>query len=116
MRWVIAPCAAAGLWAALALGACSDVRPQPDGGTTTVSVHPAGILDSKSEDFHVRELVRRNWNFSVCAGCHARMEPYGFALENYAGNGAWRSQENTEWRIIWGMSTLSRAFNSGSRW
>jgi len=70
VRWVIAPCAAAGLWAALALGACSDVRPQPDGGTTTVSVHPAGILDSKSEDFHVRELVRRNWNFSVCAGCH----------------------------------------------
>src|SRR5471032_1073085 len=22
------------------------------------------------------------------------MEPYGFALENYAGNGAWRSEEN----------------------
>jgi hypothetical protein len=22
------------------------------------------------------------------------MEPYGFALENYAGNGAWRAQEN----------------------
>ena len=30
----------------------------------------------------------------TCAGCHARMDPYGFALENYDGYGAWRDQDN----------------------
>jgi hypothetical protein len=29
-----------------------------------------------------------------CASCHARMDPYGFALENYDGYGAWRRQDN----------------------
>ena len=30
----------------------------------------------------------------ACANCHARMDPYGFALENYDGYGAWRKQDN----------------------
>jgi len=30
----------------------------------------------------------------VCAGCHARMDPIGFALENYDGIGAWRDKDN----------------------
>src|SRR5262249_45889259 len=33
-------------------------------------VHPPGILDPASDTFHGRELARRNWNFSVCGGCH----------------------------------------------
>jgi hypothetical protein len=28
-----------------------------------------------------------------CAGCHAVMDPIGFALENYNGIGQWRSQD-----------------------
>lgn len=53
-----------------ALAACSDVRPRPDAGTSTVSVHPAGILDPQSTDFHGKELQRLNWDFSVCGSCH----------------------------------------------
>lgn len=53
-----------------ALGACSDVRTRPDAGTSAISVHPAGILDTQSEEFHGKELRRLNWDFSVCAGCH----------------------------------------------
>jgi hypothetical protein len=36
------------------------------------------------------ELHRAN---SVCAACHARMDPLGFALENYDGIGKWRAKE-----------------------
>ena len=50
--------------------ACSDERPRPDGGPSTVSVHPSGNLDPASPDFHVRELERRNWDFAICAKCH----------------------------------------------
>ena len=60
------------LLAAGALVACSDVRPHPDAGTTTVSLHPAGILDPQSEEFHGKELRRLNWDFSICAGCHGQ--------------------------------------------
>jgi len=41
-----------------------------------------------------RQIFEQHRTNPICAGCHARMEPYGFALENYAGNGAWRAQEN----------------------
>jgi hypothetical protein len=41
-----------------------------------------------------RQIFEQHRTNPVCAGCHARMEPYGFALENYAGNGSWRTQEN----------------------
>ena len=62
-------------WAVLAaatLGvlACSDPRPRPDAGTTAVTVHPAGILDTRSADFHGKELQRLDWDFAICAGCH----------------------------------------------
>ena len=30
----------------------------------------------------------------TCAGCHSRMDPIGFALENYDGIGAWRDKDN----------------------
>jgi mono/diheme cytochrome c family protein len=36
------------------------------------------------------ELHRAN---AVCASCHSRMDPLGFALENYDAIGAWRSQD-----------------------
>lgn len=36
------------------------------------------------------ELHRSN---AICAGCHSRMDPLGFALENYDGVGKWRSKD-----------------------
>ena len=36
------------------------------------------------------ELHRTN---AVCAACHARMDPLGFALENYDGVGKWRTED-----------------------
>jgi hypothetical protein len=39
---------------------------------------------------HQLEEHRKN---AVCASCHARMDPLGFALENYDAVGAWRKQD-----------------------
>jgi hypothetical protein len=36
------------------------------------------------------EMHRKN---AVCASCHARMEPIGFALENYDAIGRWRTDD-----------------------
>jgi mono/diheme cytochrome c family protein len=36
------------------------------------------------------ELHRQN---PACAGCHVRMDPLGFALENFNGIGAWRTHD-----------------------
>ena len=55
------------------IAACADERviSQPCSGVDCgAHVHPAGILDPTSDDFHGKELARRNWSFSVCQGCH----------------------------------------------
>ena len=57
-------------------------------------VPPLAVDDNHPLTGTTRQIFEQHRTNPVCAGCHARMEPYGFALENYAGNGAWRSQEN----------------------
>ena len=42
----------------------------------------------------VRQIFEQHSEHPTCAGCHVRMDPYGFALENYAGNGEWRELDN----------------------
>ena len=49
---------------------CSEERELPSECTDCRGVHPAGILDRTSDDFHGKELARRNWDFAVCATCH----------------------------------------------
>ncbi len=39
------------------------------------------------------ELHRRD---EVCASCHAKLDPFGLALENYDAIGAWRERFNGE--------------------
>lgn len=57
-------------------------------------VPPLKVDDSHPLTGTTRQIFEQHRTNPICAGCHARMEPYGFALENYAGNGAWRSEEN----------------------
>jgi hypothetical protein len=38
----------------------------------------------------LREQMEQHRGNPVCAACHARMDPIGFALENYDGVGKWR--------------------------
>ncbi|HEU0120542.1 MAG TPA: DUF1588 domain-containing protein [Bryobacteraceae bacterium] len=41
----------------------------------------------------VRERLAQHSQNAVCASCHARIDPFGFALENYDVTGRWRSEE-----------------------
>src|SRR5262249_7450762 len=45
----------------------------------------------------VRERLEMHRKSPTCAACHARMDPLGFALENFDGIGRWRatSEANT---------------------
>ena len=41
----------------------------------------------------MRQQMEQHRANPVCAGCHSRMDPIGFALENYNGVGAWRAKD-----------------------
>jgi hypothetical protein len=41
----------------------------------------------------MREQMQVHRANAVCAACHARMDPIGFALENYDGVGRWRDED-----------------------
>ena len=41
----------------------------------------------------LRERLERHRASPACASCHARMDPLGFALENFDGVGAWRDRD-----------------------
>lgn len=42
----------------------------------------------------VRELLTKHRENAVCASCHARIDPLGFALENFDAIGRWRDEDN----------------------
>jgi hypothetical protein len=41
----------------------------------------------------LRQQMEQHRKNPVCASCHTRMDPLGFALENYDAVGAWRTQD-----------------------
>src|SRR5262249_9628787 len=41
----------------------------------------------------LRERMERHRSNPVCASCHAAMDPFGFALENFDATGRWRETE-----------------------
>ncbi len=53
-------------------------------------------LDAHGKDGKItmRQAMEAHRANPVCASCHSRMDPIGFALENYDGVGAWRDKDN----------------------
>jgi mono/diheme cytochrome c family protein len=41
----------------------------------------------------MREQMQAHRANAICAACHSRMDPIGFALENFDGVGRWRSED-----------------------
>ena len=41
----------------------------------------------------LRKVMEQHRENAICASCHARMDPIGFAFENYDGIGAWREKD-----------------------
>jgi hypothetical protein len=59
---------------------------------------PPDIPELKPHGKDGRELTARQQmemhrSNAICASCHSRMDPLGFALENYDGVGKWRAQD-----------------------
>ena len=49
--------------------------------------------DEAAETLSVRQLVEKHTQDQRCAHCHARIDPFGFALESYDAIGRWREQD-----------------------
>jgi mono/diheme cytochrome c family protein len=54
-----------------------------------------GSLDTKGAALTgtMRQQLEKHRANPMCAGCHTRMDPLGFALENYNAIGQWRTHE-----------------------
>jgi len=61
--------------------------PPPPPGVPTLEEHQAA--QSKT----MRERLAQHRANPVCASCHSRIDPLGFALENYDALGQWRTDE-----------------------
>jgi hypothetical protein len=54
---------------------------------------PALKENSRTKPTTVRERLEQHRANTICASCHARMDPLGFALENFDPIGQWRDAE-----------------------
>jgi hypothetical protein len=48
---------------------------------------------SDGKPLTMRQQMEQHRNNPACSGCHARMDPIGFALENYDAIGKWRAKD-----------------------
>ena len=63
--------------------------PPPPPPPNVPSLDPHG----KDGKLSMRQAMEEHRANPVCASCHSRMDPIGFALENYDGVGAWRDKD-----------------------
>jgi hypothetical protein len=52
--------------------------------------------NTSGKNLTVRERIELHRRDDVCASCHAKLDPYGLALENYDAIGQWRERFNGE--------------------
>jgi hypothetical protein len=68
----------------------NDPSPPPPPNAGDIQPNTAG------KNLSVRERLQLHRNEPNCASCHAKLDPYGLALENYDAIGAWRERQNGE--------------------
>jgi hypothetical protein len=56
------------------------------------NVPPLPTDDAPVQGLTLREQLEKHRQNPVCAGCHARIDPVGFALENFDPIGRWRTE------------------------
>jgi hypothetical protein len=49
--------------------------------------------EAVTDGLTVRQLVERHRIAAQCAGCHERIDPFGFALERFDAIGRWRDKD-----------------------
>jgi mono/diheme cytochrome c family protein len=55
---------------------------------------PSLNTERSGKPLSMKEAMQLHRASPACAGCHARMDPIGFALENFDALGRWRDEEN----------------------
>jgi hypothetical protein len=65
-----------------------DPPPPPPGNISALPTHV-----SRGDKLTMRQHLEQHRADMTCASCHARMDPLGFAMENFDGIGAWRTME-----------------------
>lgn len=75
-----------------------------------------GSLDTKGAAVTgtMRQQMEQHRKDPMCAGCHTRMDPLGFALENYNAIGQWRDKEGTFPIDASGSMPNGKKFNGSS--
>jgi hypothetical protein len=68
----------------------NDPPPPPPPNAGEIQPNTAG------KNLTVRERLQKHRNEPNCASCHAKLDSYGLALENYDAIGAWRDRQNGE--------------------
>jgi hypothetical protein len=63
--------------------------PPPPPAPDVPELPPAGQLKGT-----LRQQMEQHRANPSCAGCHAKLDPLGFGLENFDGIGAWRDRDN----------------------
>src|SRR5262249_55224049 len=58
------------------------------------NVPPLNERKAGEEPTSVRERLEQHRRNPTCASCHSRMDPLGFALENFDAVGHWRSDDH----------------------
>ncbi len=69
---------------------CEDIPPPPPGVNTNL---PATDPSQGPQTLRQR-LEALHYSNRTCAGCHLRMDPLGFGLENFDAIGAYRTTDN----------------------
>jgi hypothetical protein len=55
---------------------------------------PSLNTERSGKPLSMKEAMQTHRASPACAGCHAKMDPIGFALENFDALGRWRAEEN----------------------
>jgi Protein of unknown function (DUF1592)/Protein of unknown function (DUF1588)/Protein of unknown function (DUF1587)/Protein of unknown function (DUF1585)/Protein of unknown function (DUF1595)/Cytochrome C oxidase, cbb3-type, subunit III len=79
---------------------------------------PPNVPDLKedigSQHLSMRQRMEQHRANPACANCHARMDPIGFALDNFDGIGQWRSAESLNiWNHYTAITTRAPLDTSG---
>jgi hypothetical protein len=82
--------------------------PPPPPGVGSIDA-PGGIVTGT-----MRQQMEKHRASPMCASCHTRMDPLGFAFENYDAIGHWRTQEGTAPVNASGVLPDGKSFNGSA--
>ena len=74
-------------------------------------VPPLTEQKAVSQTASLRQRLEQHRSQAECAGCHAKMDPLGFALENFDATGAWRDLDGKFSIDASGKLTNGTSFN-----